>query len=145
MLTAALDYDLPPDLIAQEPPPERGAARMMVLERATGRRSHGGIRDLPHWLRPGDLLVLNNTRVFPARLLGAWNDTGGGVELLLLEPAAVAEAGAASSGIAAFEENWVCLCGSGRRARPGPRASTAARRLEAELVAVAGAGRVTAR
>ncbi|HEY6290551.1 MAG TPA: tRNA preQ1(34) S-adenosylmethionine ribosyltransferase-isomerase QueA [Terriglobia bacterium] len=64
------DYDLPPELIAQQPLAERDAARMMLLNRASGRIEDRHFRDLPALLQPGDLLVFNNTRVFPARLLG---------------------------------------------------------------------------
>jgi S-adenosylmethionine:tRNA ribosyltransferase-isomerase len=137
MLTSDLDYDLPPDLIAQEPPAERTAARMLVLDRTTGARQHCTISDLPELLRPGDLLVLNDTRVIPARLAGAWADTGGAVELLLLEE------GTGSDGADMSAPCWLCLCGSGRRPRPGLRLAFGA--LSAEIVSVAGEGRVVAR
>ncbi|MDF1701300.1 MAG: S-adenosylmethionine:tRNA ribosyltransferase-isomerase, partial [Planctomycetota bacterium] len=88
-----LDFDLPDDLIAQEPPLERDGARMMTLDRASGAVDHRGIRDLPELLRAGDLLVVNETRVLPARLHGFRSDTGGRVEIFLLEPVA-APAGA---------------------------------------------------
>jgi S-adenosylmethionine:tRNA ribosyltransferase-isomerase len=83
-------FDLPSHLIAQEPLPERDRARMIVVERATGRLTHAAVRDLPEWLVPGDLIVANNSRVLPARLRGTKEGTGGRVELLLLrkvEPA----------------------------------------------------------
>jgi S-adenosylmethionine:tRNA ribosyltransferase-isomerase len=79
------DFPLPPDAIAQAPPTERGTSRLLVLERATGRLTHTRIADLPAWLAAGDLLVVNDTRVFPARLLGHRNPSGGRVEVLLLE------------------------------------------------------------
>lgn len=85
MKTADYDYDLPPDLIAQTPPPEREAARMLVLDRRTGAIRHRGVRDLPDYLNPGDVLVLNDTRVIPARLFGRKEGSGGRVEVLLLE------------------------------------------------------------
>jgi S-adenosylmethionine:tRNA ribosyltransferase-isomerase len=85
MLVADFEFELPKELIAQEPPAERGTSRMMVLDRATGRVTHQAIADLPVWLRAGDLLVLNDTKVFPARLLGHRVPTGGAVECLLLE------------------------------------------------------------
>ena len=75
-------YELPPELIAQHPPAERSASRLMVLDRAGGRVSHRGVRDLPDLLAPGDLLVFNDTRVIPARLLGR-KETGGRVEVLV--------------------------------------------------------------
>src|SRR5690349_7758077 len=64
------DYDLPSELIAQQAPPERDASRLMVLDRATQSVEDRAFRELPQILRPGDLLVANNTKVFPARLLG---------------------------------------------------------------------------
>jgi S-adenosylmethionine:tRNA ribosyltransferase-isomerase len=70
MLVSEFDYHLPPELIAQRPLPERDASRMMAADRATGAFADRAFRDLPGILEPGDLLVLNNTRVFPARLLG---------------------------------------------------------------------------
>lgn len=84
MLVAEFDFDLPPELVAQEPPAERGTSRLMVLDRATGSITKATVRDLPDFLVPGDLLVLNDTRVFPARLLGHRVPSGGAVECLLL-------------------------------------------------------------
>jgi S-adenosylmethionine:tRNA ribosyltransferase-isomerase len=84
LTTADFDYDLPPELIAQQPLEPRDASRLLVLQRATGQIEHAAFRDLPRLLRRGDLLVLNNTRVIPARL-AARKPTGGKVELLLLE------------------------------------------------------------
>src|SRR5262245_55641059 len=81
----AYDYDLPPQSIAQEPCAQRDQARLLVLERATGARRHRTVRDLPEVFRRGDLLVLNDTRVIPARLRGV-SETGARVELLLIRP-----------------------------------------------------------
>jgi len=77
------DFALPADRIAQHPLPERDASRLLVLDRDTSARHHAAVRDLPEWLRPGDLLVVNTTRVLPARLRGR-KPTGGAVEALLL-------------------------------------------------------------
>jgi len=77
------DYALPPDRIAQYPLPERDGARMLVLDRATGGRTHSAVRDLASWLRAGDLLVVNTTRVLRARLRGR-KLSGGAAEALLL-------------------------------------------------------------
>jgi len=82
---ADFDFPLPPEQIAQAPPAERGTSRLLVLERATGRITHGRIGDLPAWLRAGDVLVVNDTRVYPARLLGRREPSGGRVEVFLLE------------------------------------------------------------
>src|SRR6185436_9694197 len=77
-------FELPPELIAQEPPEARGASRLLHLNRATGARTHSTIDRLAALLDPGDLLVANNTRVFPARLLGRRVPSGGAVECLLV-------------------------------------------------------------
>jgi len=83
----AYDYGLPPDRIAQHPPPERDLARLLVLDRLRGGTpAHSHVRELPRWLRPGDLLVVNETRVLRARLRGR-KATGGAAEALLLGPA----------------------------------------------------------
>ncbi len=79
------DYDLPRDRIAQEPPARRDASRLMVLDRAGGPPRHARFRDVPQLLRPGDLLVLNDSRVIPARLVGV-RGTGGRVAVLLVRP-----------------------------------------------------------
>jgi S-adenosylmethionine:tRNA ribosyltransferase-isomerase len=79
-----LDYDLPPDLIAQQPVEPRDASRLLLVRRASGELEDRVFRDLPELLQPGDLLVVNDTRVLPARLL-ARRTSGGRVELLLLE------------------------------------------------------------
>lgn len=84
MDVSAFDYDLPAHLIAQRPAP-RGTSRLLVLDRATGRRTHARVTDLPAFLAPGDVLVVNDTRVVPARLIGRRDPSGGAVECLLLE------------------------------------------------------------
>ena len=68
LLVSDFNFDLPEDLIAQQPPPERGASRMLVMDRATGAVRDSMFAELPSLLRPGDLLVLNDSRVIPARL-----------------------------------------------------------------------------
>jgi S-adenosylmethionine:tRNA ribosyltransferase-isomerase len=78
------DFDLPPELIAQEPSAVRGGARLLYLNRATGSLTHTHVSALPTLLRAGDLVVVNNTRVFPARLLGRRVPSGGSVECLLV-------------------------------------------------------------
>lgn len=87
MKTSDFDYDLPPGLIAQEPLSRRDDARMMILDRRSGTIGHRKVGDLGSFLHAGDLLVVNNTRVFPARIFGRRRHTGGKVELLLIEPA----------------------------------------------------------
>jgi S-adenosylmethionine:tRNA ribosyltransferase-isomerase len=78
------DFDLPPELIAQEPAADRGGSRLLVVDRAIGALTHSRVAALADFLRPGDLLVVNNTRVFPARLLGRRVPSGGAVACLLV-------------------------------------------------------------
>src|SRR5712692_2421213 len=78
------DYDLSPELIAQTPIEPRDASRLLVLHRATGMMEHRHFHDIGAYLRPGDLLIANQSRVIPARLLGRRAETGGAVEVLLL-------------------------------------------------------------
>jgi len=100
------DYPLPRERIAQEPVAPRDASRLMVLDRASRTRTHRRFLDLPALLRPGDLLVLNDTKVIPARIVGR-KSTGGAVECLLLE-----ETGPGS---------WEALCNATRELRAGVR------------------------
>jgi S-adenosylmethionine:tRNA ribosyltransferase-isomerase len=100
------DYDLPPELIAQEPLAQRDASRLLVLDRKTGALRHHVFRDLPSLLRPGDLLVVNRSRVFPARLLGR-RAGGGEAEVLLLRDLG--------------GDIWEALVRPGRRLRVGAR------------------------
>src|ERR671938_641772 len=86
------DFYLPADLIAQEPAPDRTAARLLHLSRADGSLSHSMVRALPELLRAGDLVVVNNTRVFPARLLGHRVPSRGAVECLLVRPVDIGSA-----------------------------------------------------
>ncbi len=107
MKTSDFIYALPPELIAQAPAERRDAARMMVLHRADRRWEHRRFADLPHYLRAGDLLVLNNTRVIPARLFARKPGTGGRAEIFLLE--------------AASEDVWEVLLRCRRRPGSGGR------------------------
>jgi len=86
MKTSEFDYVLPPELIAQTPVEPRDASRLLVVDRRTGELAHRRFSDLPEYLRPGDLLVGNDSRVIPARLHGV-KPTGGAVEIFLLKPA----------------------------------------------------------
>ena len=130
MLTSDFDYELPPELIAQEPPAVRGTSRMMVLHRDDGRLEHRSVADLPEYLRGDDLLILNDTRVFPARVQGNWRDTAGALELLLLEPQPLPQGAEGANELSC----WICITGSGRPIRPGQRAAFAEGLLEAEML-----------
>ncbi len=85
MKTSQFDYDLPQELIAQTPVEPRDASRLMVVHRGSAQIEHRIFHDIVQYLRPGDLLILNQTRVIPARLFGRKVETGGRVELLLLQ------------------------------------------------------------
>ncbi len=100
-------YELPPELIAQTPLEDRSASRLMHLDKETGEVSHYHFRDICKFLRPGDCLVLNNTKVIPARLLGEREGTGGHVEVLLLSR---------KEG-----DVWETLVKPGKKCRPGTR------------------------
>ena len=78
-------FDLPQELIAQDPLADRTASRLLVLHRQTGEVEHHTFREITDYLRPGDCLVLNNTKVIPARLMGVKEDTGAAIEVLLLK------------------------------------------------------------
>lgn len=108
MNVADFDFDLPEDLIAQEPPAERDSSRLMMLDRATGRTSHHRFSGLPSLLRPGDLLVVNDTRVFPARLIGTRLPGGGAAECFLVRPAEE-------------PDTWTALVHPGQRLHEGSR------------------------
>lgn len=86
MLLNQYDYDLPEELIAQHPVPSRAQSKLLVLDRNKGFIRHAMFSDLPGLLKPGDLVVVNNTRVFPARLTGRREPTGGAAEIFLLSP-----------------------------------------------------------
>jgi S-adenosylmethionine:tRNA ribosyltransferase-isomerase len=105
MRTADFEFDLPAQLVAQAPAPQRDQSRLLVLYRATGQVEHRQFRALPEHLRAGDVLVLNNSRVIPARLRGVNAHTGGQFEVLLLEENAV--------------NDWWVMLRPGKRARIG--------------------------
>lgn len=120
MHTDDFDYPLPPELIAQAPLERRDASRLLHVRRDTGAWAHRAFRELPSLLRRGDLLVLNDSRVIPARLLGKKADTGGRVELLLVRPVAEISAAAALHGEASGVA-WTCLGQASKPIRPGAK------------------------
>ena len=97
MKTSDFDYDLPEELIAQEPAANRDQCRMLVMDRVTGALEDRIFRDIKEYLRPGDLIIANETRVLPARLLGTKRGTGGAAEVFLLKEAAAPEVDGAAS------------------------------------------------
>lgn len=113
MKTSDYDYDLPEELIAQEPAAERDGCRMLVMDRETGALEDRIFRDIEDYLQPGDLLVANETRVMPARLLGAKRGTGGAAEVFLLRE--VAGSGTRTNACAF----WEVLVRPGKRLKPG--------------------------
>ncbi len=104
------DYDLPQELIAQTPIEPRDASRLLVVSRGTGAIEHAHFRDIGSYLRPGDVLIANQSRVIPARLIGRRAGTGGAVEVLLL--AERPDLG---------PDHWETLVRPGRRLREGSR------------------------
>ena len=111
MKTSDFDYNLPPELIAQEPAPDRDGCRMLVMDRKTGALEDRIFRDITDYLRPGDVLVANETRVMPARLLGAKRGTGGAAEVFLLR-----QHGTPTENRSAL---WEVLVRPGKRLKPG--------------------------
>lgn len=99
------NFELPQELIAQDPLDDRSSSRLLVLDKDTGRRQHRVFKDITGYLRPGDCLVINDTKVIPARLFGVKKDTGAKIELLLLKR----------------RENdiWETLVKPGKKAKPG--------------------------
>jgi len=123
------NFELPGEQIAQRPLDQRDASRLMVLDRRSGRVEHRLFRDLPDLLRPSDALVVNETRVIAARLIGKKIGTGGRVELLVVRPA-----GGGSTEIAlearGVEHDWICLAQSGKPLRPGAQVEVGSWRAE---------------
>ncbi len=122
MLTADFEYDLPSGLIAQSPAEPRDSCRLLVVDRGSGQIDHRKFSDLGEYLDPGDLLVVNETRVLPARLKGVKDGSGGAAEVLLLR-----ERG---------EDTWEALVKPGRRLQPGVKVVFGGGRLTGLIVAV---------
>lgn len=141
MKTKQFWYPLPTRLIAQHPSEKRGDDRMMVLHRDTGVVEHRRMADFPEYVTANDLLVVNDTKVFPARLLGTWNDSPGAVEVLMVSPATDADSLEARGDRAGEVLSWRVMIGSGRPAREGQVAVFGPNReLRVELVKRVGGG-----
>ena len=113
MKTSDFEYELPPELIAQEPAAERDKCRLLVMDRATGELEDRIFCDIVDYVNPGDLLVVNETRVLPARLLGKKRGTGGAAEVFLLREVFDHEPKTSRSAI------WEALVKPGKRLKPG--------------------------
>ena len=111
------DFHLPDELVAQDPPPERGGSRLLVMNRQTGVLEDATFAELGGFLRERDLLVVNNTRVFPARLLGRRDPSGGHVECLLMQKLGDSETQEESG----TSERWEALVHPGQKLKPGSR------------------------
>ena len=124
MKTRQFWYPLPERLIAQHPAEKRGTEKMMVLHRATGVVEHRHIADIVEYITANDLLVVNDTKVFPARLIGEWPDTHGAIELLMVNAAPMDADDERPSMTAGTDSlRWNCIIGSGRKCREGQIAS----------------------
>jgi len=115
-------FDLPEELIAQDPLADRSSSRLLVLDKNTGKTVHKSFRNIMDYLHPGDCLVLNNTKVIPARLLGVKEDTGAAVEVLLLKRHE--------------DDVWETLVKPGKKLRPGARMVFGDGILKAEVLEV---------
>ena len=119
-------YDLPEELIAQDPLEDRSSSRLLVLDKKTGETQHHTFREIVNYLNPGDCLVINDTKVIPARLLGAKEETGAKIEVLLLKRKQ--------------NDVWETLVKPGRKAKPGTRISFGDGLLNGEVIDVVDEG-----
>ena len=115
-------YNLPPELIAQDPLTDRSSSRLMVLDRKTGKIEHKVFSDIINYLNPGDCLVINDTKVIPARLMGVKPETGAAIEILLLKRME--------------NDCWECLVKPGKKARPGAVIEFGDGKLKGEIMEV---------
>ncbi len=126
LLKSDFYYELPEELIAQDPLEKRDSSRLMVLDRNTGRIKHDTFSNITDYLHPGDLLVLNDTKVIPARLIGSKEETGAAVEILLLR----------NKG----NDIWECLVRPGKKLRQGARVTFGDGKLKGEICGIADEG-----
>ena len=115
-------YDLPEELIAQDPLADRSSSKLMVLDKKTGRTEHRIFKDIIEYLNPGDCLVINDTKVIPARLIGEKEGTGAAIEVLLLKRKED------------MANTWEVLVKPGKKARPGTRISFGDCKLVGEII-----------
>ena len=124
--TSDFYYDLPEELIAQDPLEDRSSSRLLVLDKETGKTEHHVFREIIDYLDPGDCLVINDTKVIPARLIGAKEETGAKIEVLLLKRGA--------------DDVWETLVKPGRKAKPGTRINFGDGLLVGEVVDIVDEG-----
>lgn len=122
MKTSDFYFDLPKELIAQDPLEDRSSSRLLVLDKETGDIEHHIFKDITEYLKPGDCLVLNNTKVIPARLLGVKEDTGAAIEVFLLKRLS--------------DNTWETLVKPGKKLRPGARVSFGNGLLKGEILEI---------
>ena len=122
MKTSDFNFELPQELIAQDPLEDRSSSRLLIVDKKTGEWKHEVFRNIIDYLKPGDCLVLNNTKVLPARLMGTKEDTGASVEILLLKRRE--------------GDVWETLVKPGKKLRPGARVVFGDGRLKAEVMDV---------
>ncbi len=126
MKTSDFYYELPEELIAQDPLEDRSSSRLLVLDKKTGETEQHVFREIVNYLDPGDCLVINDTKVIPARLIGAKEETGAKIEVLLLKRGA--------------DDVWETLVKPGRKAKPGTRISFGDGLLTGEVVDIVDEG-----
>ena len=131
MKTSDFYYDLPEELIAQTPMEPRDMSRLLVVNRKTGSLEHRHFRDIVEYLNPEDVLVINETRVIPARLYGEKEETGGAIEFLLLRRINLSD--------------WEVILKPGKRAKPGARFVFGNGMLRAEILSIGEDGSRTVR
>lgn len=122
MKTSDFYYDLPEELIAQDPLDDRASSRLLILNKLTGETEHKTFKDIKNYLKKGDCLVLNDTRVIPARLIGEKEETKGKIEFLLLKKISL--------------DTWEVILKPGRKAKEGARFSFGEGMLKAEIIKV---------
>ncbi|MBR5156140.1 MAG: tRNA preQ1(34) S-adenosylmethionine ribosyltransferase-isomerase QueA [Clostridia bacterium] len=120
------DYELPEELIAQTPLGDRPSSKLLLLDKVTGERTHGHFKDILNYIKEGDCLVLNNTRVLPARLFGKREDTGSVIEFLLLSQKE--------------DDVWEIIVRPGKKARPGHKVVFGDGKLKAEILDIVNDG-----
>lgn len=130
MRTEDFDFDLPEELIAQHPLEQRDHSRMLVLDKTTGAITHRHFNDILEYLRPGDVLVLNNTRVIPARLFGVKKGGTAHIEVLLLKP------------VENQPDCWEVLVRPGKRVKQGAQVDFGEGRMTGTIVEETEGGRI---